>query len=86
PATCDAVADLLGCAEGSGEPGGPVGAAPSGVELLAAHPATCDAVAELLGCDGEWAAQAGGTRSPATVLTSRHPATSVALEVLLAGA
>ncbi|MGQ3552786.1 hypothetical protein [Streptomyces rochei] len=85
PATCDAVADLLGCTEGWASPGVPVGAARSGVELLAAHPATCDAVAELLGCDGEWATQAGGTQSAEAVLTTRHPATSVALEALLTG-
>ncbi len=48
PATCDAVAELLGCDAGWEEAGAP--AAPSGVALLTAYPATCDAVAELLGC------------------------------------
>ncbi|CCK26174.1 hypothetical protein BN159_1795 [Streptomyces davaonensis JCM 4913] len=47
PATCDAVAELLGCEAGWEESG--ASAAPSGVALLTAYPATCDAVAELLG-------------------------------------
>ncbi|MGC0373548.1 hypothetical protein [Streptomyces sp. SAI-229] len=82
PATCDAVAELLGCDDGWARPDAP---APSGVGLLAAHPATCDAVAELLGCDGTWAA-AGPSPSGGAVLTARHPATAEALESLLAGA
>ncbi|MGC9537371.1 hypothetical protein [Streptomyces sp. UG1] len=81
PATCDAVAGLLGCAGGWAQPDVP---APSGVRLLAAHPATCDAVAELLGCDGGWAvAAAGASPSGGAMLTTRHPATADALESLL---
>jgi hypothetical protein len=55
PATCDALAGLLGC-DGTWEaaPSGTAGAALAGrgVALLAAHPAATDAVASLLGCDG----------------------------------
>ncbi|MFI5569408.1 hypothetical protein ACIA6T_19080 [Streptomyces sp. NPDC051740] len=80
PATCDAVAGLLGCTEGWAPSGVP---APAGVGLLAEHPATCDAVAELLGCDGAWARTAGPSPAGAA-LTTRHPATSEALESLLA--
>ncbi|MFI9824322.1 hypothetical protein ACIHFC_28255 [Streptomyces sp. NPDC052013] len=82
-ATCDAVAALLGCAEGWAEADAP--AAP-GAALLPAHPATCDAVAELLGCDGDWTAPAAAAPSPATTLTTRHPATAKALDTLLTGA
>ncbi|MFE7214985.1 hypothetical protein ACFU93_34610 [Streptomyces sp. NPDC057611] len=78
PATCDAVAELLGCTQGwtpaDVHP-------PSGVGLLAAHPATCDAVADLLGCDGAWATS--GSAPSGAALTSRHPATAKALESLL---
>ncbi|MER6403469.1 hypothetical protein ABT269_08085 [Streptomyces viridosporus] len=81
PATCDAVAGLLGCTEGWA-PAGTGAAARPGAELLAAHPAACDAVAELLGCDGGWAAAAGAP-PPGATLTARHPATSKALESLL---
>ncbi len=84
PATCDAVADLLGCTEGWA-PAGTGAAARPGAELLATHPATCDAVAELLGCDGGWVAAAGAP-PPGATLTARHPATSKALESLLARA
>nr|WP_193475093.1 DUF5682 family protein [Streptomyces griseomycini] len=82
PATCDAVAGLLGCAEGWAEPGAP---APSGAALLSAHPAACDAVAELLGCDGDWVVTAGPSPSGVALMT-HHPATSEALEALLARA
>ncbi|MFH8799013.1 hypothetical protein ACH4F6_05340 [Streptomyces sp. NPDC017936] len=81
PATCDAVADLLGCDDGWTQPDAP---APSGTALLAAHPATCDAVAGLLGCDGGWAAVAGPASSGGAALTARHPETARALEHLLA--
>ncbi|MBZ9639063.1 MULTISPECIES: DUF5682 family protein [unclassified Streptomyces] len=81
PATCDAVAELLGCAQGWATPDVP--AAPTGVALLATHPATCDAVADLLGCDGAWAATAGPSPSAGAALTTRHPATASALESLL---
>ncbi|MET7290585.1 hypothetical protein ABZS79_00225 [Streptomyces griseoloalbus] len=82
PATCDAVAELLGCTEGwSSADAAPL---PSGVALLAAHPAACDAVAGLLGCDGAWAA--AGPSSSGTGLAVRHPVTAGALESLLAGA
>jgi hypothetical protein len=83
PATCDAVADLLGCTEGWSRPGTPA-PPPSGVGLLSAHPAACDAVAGLLGCDGEWTAT-GPVPSAATTLTARHPATAQALDSLLTG-
>ncbi|MFF4794840.1 hypothetical protein ACFY2M_34975 [Streptomyces sp. NPDC001276] len=78
PATCDAVAELLGCTQGWTPADVPP---PSGIGLLTAHPATCDAVADLLGCDGAWAAT-GSAPSGAT-LTSRHPVTAKALESLL---
>ncbi|MFD8349036.1 hypothetical protein ACFV1X_08830 [Streptomyces coelicoflavus] len=91
PATCDAVAELLGCTQDwsdagrSGAPGGP-GAA-SGAALLTAHPAACDALAGLLGCDEGWASD-GGAGSPvrATALTARHPAAAAAWEAVLARA
>ncbi|WP_445527904.1 hypothetical protein [Streptomyces cyslabdanicus] len=79
PATCDAVAELLGCAQGWTPADVPL---PSGAGLLTAYPATCDAVAELLGCDGAWAAAYGSAPSGAA-LTSRYPATATALESLL---
>ncbi|MFD4974759.1 hypothetical protein [Streptomyces sp. NPDC058424] len=78
PATCDAVADLLGCTQGWTPADVPP---PSGIGLLTAHPATCDAVADLLGCDGTWAAP--GSAPSGAALTSRHPATAKALESLL---
>ncbi|MFI2411053.1 hypothetical protein [Streptomyces sp. NPDC018947] len=81
PATCDAVAGLLGCDEGWAVSGGP--AAP-GVALLSAHPATCDAVAGLLGCDGAWATADAGAPGGA-VLVARHPSTARTLESLLSG-
>ncbi|MEW2134553.1 hypothetical protein [Streptomyces sp. NPDC005435] len=80
PATCDALAELLGCGEGWAAPDAPV---VRGVALLAAHPASCDAVAELLGCDDGWASappEATGPTAPA----ARHPATAAAWESLLA--
>ncbi|MET9254750.1 hypothetical protein [Streptomyces sp. NPDC003717] len=45
PATCDAVASLLGCADGWSDPAAP---AASGTALLAAHSATAEALAALL--------------------------------------
>ncbi|MEV5009633.1 hypothetical protein [Streptomyces sp. NPDC055692] len=78
PATCDAVADLLGCTQGWTPADVPP---PSGIGLLTAHPATCDAVADLLGCDGAWTAS--GSSPSGAALTSRHPATAKALESLL---
>ncbi|MFF4823727.1 hypothetical protein ACFY20_11935 [Streptomyces sp. NPDC001312] len=78
PATCDAVAELLGCTQGWTRADVPP---PSGVGLLTAHPATCDVVADLLGCDGAWAAT--GSAPSGAALTSRHPATAKALESLL---
>ncbi|MFD7684865.1 hypothetical protein [Streptomyces sp. NPDC059781] len=80
PATCDAVAELLGCDDGWTRPDAPT---PSGTALLAAHPAACDAVAELLGCDSGWAA-AGPPSSGGAALTAGHPETARALEHLLA--
>ncbi|MFB7531783.1 hypothetical protein ACFC0C_26795 [Streptomyces sp. NPDC056178] len=79
PATCDALADLLGCADGWT----PADTRPRGVSLLPAHPATCDALADLLGCDVPWAppAQAPGT----VTLMARHPAPAQALAALLTG-
>ncbi|MFF2327146.1 MULTISPECIES: hypothetical protein [unclassified Streptomyces] len=79
PATCDAVAELLGCADGWT----PADAPPRGVALLPAHPATCDALAELLGCDAPWApaGQAPGSAD----LMARHPATAHAVAALLTG-
>ncbi|MGW4041876.1 hypothetical protein [Streptomyces sp. NPDC004721] len=78
PATCDAVAELLGCTQGWTPADAPP---PSGLGLLTAHPATCDAVADLLGCDGAWATS--GSAPSGAALTSRHPATAKALESLL---
>ncbi|MEU9399121.1 hypothetical protein [Streptomyces sp. NPDC048242] len=93
PATCDALAELLGCTDGWTDCWTATDApAERGAALLAAHPATCDAVAELLGCDGDWA-EPGGTAPTATsatsaasasVLADRHPATAAAWESLLA--
>ncbi|MFZ4191627.1 hypothetical protein [Streptomyces pseudogriseolus] len=80
PATCDAVAELLGCEDGWQQHDTP---ARPGAALLSAHPATCDAVAELLGCEGDWSA-AGDTAVAGAALTLRHPATGEALEPLLA--
>ncbi|WP_217130853.1 DUF5682 family protein [Streptomyces sp. AC558_RSS880] len=80
PATCDAVAGLLGCEGGWTRSDAP---APAGAGLLAAHPAACDAVAELLGCEGAWATAGSGPSGAA--LASRHPATADALASLLAG-
>ncbi|MGW0699675.1 hypothetical protein ACWD0A_10150 [Streptomyces sp. NPDC002867] len=80
PATCDAVADLLGCTQGWAQP---EALTAPGAALLSAHPRTCDAVADLLGCDGEWTA--AGPSPSGTALTTRHPATAGALESLLAG-
>ncbi len=84
PATCDALAELLGCEEGWAAPDAPVA---RGAALLAAHPATCDAVAGLLGCEDGWA-EPDGTAPPASAsasaLTDRHPATATAWESLLA--
>ncbi|MFJ2715545.1 hypothetical protein [Streptomyces sp. NPDC087437] len=81
PATCDAVAELLGCTQGWTPADVPP---PSGIRLLTAHPATCDAVADLLGCDGAWTAS--GAAPSGAALTSRHPATAKALESLLTNA
>ncbi|MGW4817400.1 hypothetical protein ACWEP4_00095 [Streptomyces sp. NPDC004227] len=78
PATCDAVAELLGCTQGWTRAEVPP---PSGIGLLAAHPAACDAVADLLGCDGAWATS--GSAPSGAALTSRHPASAKALESLL---
>ncbi|MFF7902586.1 hypothetical protein ACFZCV_27930 [Streptomyces sp. NPDC007920] len=78
PATCDAVAELLGCTEGWTQADVPPA---SGAGLLSIHPTTCDAVAELLGCEGTWAAS-GSARSGAA-LTTGHPATAKALDSLL---
>ncbi|MFJ3250434.1 hypothetical protein [Streptomyces sp. NPDC086782] len=78
PATCDAVAELLGCTEGWTQADVPPS---SGAGLLSAHPATCDAVAELLGCEGSWAVSSAAPSGAA--LTTRHPATATALESLL---
>ncbi|MGW0816207.1 hypothetical protein ACWD00_23590 [Streptomyces viridiviolaceus] len=80
PATCDAVAGLLGCPPEWTRSEVTV---PSGAALLAAHPATCDAMAGLLGCDGTWAVD--GPSPSGAALTSRHPSTAAALESLLAG-
>ncbi|MGW4194625.1 hypothetical protein [Streptomyces sp. NPDC005004] len=80
PASCDALAELLGCAEGWAAPDAPV---VRGAALLAVHPAACDAVAGLLGCGEGWAEPAG-TAPPASALAERHPATAAAWESLLA--
>ncbi|WP_238697487.1 DUF5682 family protein [Streptomyces sp. E2N166] len=85
PATCDAVAKLLGCAGEWARPEDTVRPGPSGAGLLAAHPATCDAVADLIGCDGEWATKDTPTTVGA-VLTARHPDAAAAWESLLARA
>ncbi|EHN78819.1 hypothetical protein SMCF_1627, partial [Streptomyces coelicoflavus ZG0656] len=91
PATCDAVAELLGCTQewaDAGRPGDPGGSGGgSGVALLTAHPAACDALAGLLGCDEEWDSD-GGCGSPArgAVLAGRHPAAAAAWEAVLARA
>ncbi|GGW35367.1 DUF5682 family protein [Streptomyces griseoloalbus] len=82
PATCDAVAELLGCTEGwTTADAAPL---PSGVALLAAHPAACDAVAGLLGCGDQWTDQAASAPTGAA-LAARHPITARALESLLTG-
>ncbi|MFJ8273340.1 hypothetical protein ACIQ8G_24135 [Streptomyces sp. NPDC094154] len=78
PATCDAVAELLGCTEGWTQADVPPA---SGAGLLSIHPTTCDAVAELLGCEGSWAVSSAAPSGAA--LTTRHPATATALESLL---
>ncbi|MFB7733150.1 hypothetical protein ACFC08_01855 [Streptomyces sp. NPDC056112] len=78
PATCDAVAELLGCTQGWASADAPP---PSGIGLLTAHPATCAAVADLLGCDGAWGTS--GSSPSGAALTNRHPATAKALESLL---
>ncbi|MFJ1654361.1 hypothetical protein ACIOC2_23925 [Streptomyces sp. NPDC088337] len=78
PATCDAVAELLGCTKGWTQTDVPPA---SGAGLLSVHPATCDAVAELLGCEGSWAVSSAAPSGAA--LTTRHPATATALESLL---
>ncbi|MFE5792982.1 hypothetical protein ACFQ8C_10465 [Streptomyces sp. NPDC056503] len=80
PETCDAVADLLGCADGW-TPGGEPATDPTGVALLFAHRATCDAAAGLLGCDGSWSPGVQG--SSGASLTTRHPATAHAVAALL---
>ncbi|MFA3872822.1 hypothetical protein ABS735_03855 [Streptomyces sp. MMCC 100] len=81
PATCDAVAELLGCTREWVAPG--ESAAASGVALPAVHPAACDAVAGLLGCDDGWAAD-GGSSARGALLTARHPAVAAAWEAVLA--
>ncbi|MEV7413030.1 hypothetical protein AB0O04_34945, partial [Streptomyces althioticus] len=83
PATCDAVAELLGCTEGWTRPA--TAPASSSAALLTAHPAACDAVAQLLGCDGGWGAATGPSPSGAALVT-HHPAASQSLEALLARA
>ncbi|MGV9427260.1 hypothetical protein ACWDO7_23605 [Streptomyces sp. NPDC003656] len=82
-ATCDALAELLGCTDGWAAPESPV---VEGVALLTAHPATCDAVAGLLGCDDGWSEPVGTAppAPPASALAERHPATAAAWESLLA--
>ncbi|MFC8011241.1 DUF5682 family protein [Streptomyces cinereoruber] len=64
PATCDALAELLGCAGEWAPAGGPPPAA-TGAALLPVHPDTCDALARLLGCDEPWA--------PAGTAPARRP-------------
>ncbi|MFJ3499612.1 hypothetical protein [Streptomyces sp. NPDC090135] len=81
PVTCDALAELLGCAEEWAPAGGPPPDA-TGAKLLPAHPDTCDALARLLGCDGPWAPAGAAPRPPA--LADRHPATARAAAALLA--
>ncbi|KES08867.1 hypothetical protein BU52_02105 [Streptomyces toyocaensis] len=80
PATCDAVAGVLGCEGGWAPSEAP---AARGVGLLAAYPAACDAVAGLLGCAEAWVTAGPGPSG--AVLTSRHPATAGALASLLTG-
>ncbi|MFC1233017.1 hypothetical protein, partial [Streptomyces sp. Sce081] len=46
PATCDAVADLLGCTEGWAPAGPP--AAPAGAALTVRHPGSATALEALL--------------------------------------
>ncbi|KOX24690.1 MULTISPECIES: DUF5682 family protein [unclassified Streptomyces] len=60
PATCDALAELLGCDEEWAPAGGPPPGT-AGAALLSAHPDTCDALARLLGRDEP--------RAPAGLLT-----------------
>ncbi|MGA5870141.1 hypothetical protein [Streptomyces cinereoruber] len=81
PATCDALAELLGCTGEWAPAGGPPPAA-TGAALLPAHPDTCDALARLLGCDEPWAPTGTASRPPS--LTGRHPDTAHAVAVLLA--
>jgi hypothetical protein len=85
PAACDAVAGLLGCKDGWQQDGTsalPPGGAGAG--LLAAHPAACDAVAELLECKDGWATATTDTAPAGATLANLHPATSRALDSLLA--
>ncbi|MFJ2932940.1 hypothetical protein ACIO8G_09220 [Streptomyces sp. NPDC087219] len=81
PETCDAVAALLGRADGWAPAGGPT-TAPAGAALLFTHRATCDAVADLLGCGDPWTTV--GQALPVASLTTRHPATAQAVAALLA--
>ncbi|MFE8935981.1 hypothetical protein ACFYNX_00600 [Streptomyces sp. NPDC007872] len=81
PATCDALAELLGCTEEWAPAGGPPPGT-AGAALLSAHPDTCDAPARLLGCDEPWAPADAVLRPPS--LTDRHPATAHAVAALLA--
>ncbi|NJP49805.1 hypothetical protein HCJ93_06895 [Streptomyces sp. SBST2-5] len=81
PASCDAIADLLGCDEGWAAPE----ATPTpGAPLLRTHPATCAALADLLGCTDVWVEEAASAPT-GTALVARHPASARALESLLAG-
>ncbi|MER6165126.1 hypothetical protein [Streptomyces violaceorubidus] len=83
PATCDAVAELLGCAPTWTDPGEPTGA--RGAALLAAYPTACDALADLLGCDDGWATDDGPAVAPrCSVLTARHPQSAEAWATVLA--
>ncbi|MFE5600348.1 hypothetical protein ACFQ8O_14325 [Streptomyces coelicoflavus] len=92
PATCDGVAELLGCTEDwadAGRSGGDTGGsgAASGVALLTAYPAACDALAGLLGCDEGWASDDGaGSATRGAVLMARHPQAAAAWEAVLARA
>ncbi|MFC8794475.1 DUF5682 family protein [Streptomyces cinereoruber] len=81
PATCNALAELLGCAGEWAPAGGPPPAA-TGAALLPVHPDTCDALARLLGCDEPWAPAGTAPRPPS--LTDRHPDTAHAVAALLA--
>ncbi|MFC5959387.1 hypothetical protein ACFP51_34750 [Streptomyces pratens] len=83
PAAFDALAELLGCAEGWAPATAP--ADTTGTALLTAHPATCDAVADLLGCTEGWAPAGPPTVLAGAALTARHPDPATALESLLAG-